>query len=81
MRISPILRPLTRAHYKWAVYPTKGDPFTVPTYDHGWPSSLLIVVSIALFVPNKVRAALGILGILLMILFRPRKPLIGYSRD
>jgi hypothetical protein len=24
---------------------------------------------------------LGILGILLMILSRPRKPLIGYSRD
>jgi hypothetical protein len=24
---------------------------------------------------------LGVLGILLMILFRPRKPLIGYSRD
>jgi hypothetical protein len=28
-----------------------------------------------------VFAVLGILGILLMILFRPRKPLIGYSRD
>jgi hypothetical protein len=26
-------------------------------------------------------AVLGILGIVLMILFRPRKPLIGYSRD
>jgi hypothetical protein len=26
-------------------------------------------------------AVLGVLGILLMILFRPRKPLIGYSRD
>jgi len=26
-------------------------------------------------------AVMGILGILLMILFRPRKPLIGYSRD
>src|SRR5580658_3399458 len=24
---------------------------------------------------------LGVLGVLLMILFRPRKPLIGYSRD
>jgi hypothetical protein len=24
---------------------------------------------------------LGVVGILLMILFRPRKPLIGYSRD
>ena len=28
-----------------------------------------------------VFAVLGILGLLLMILFRPRKPLIGYSRD
>jgi hypothetical protein len=28
-----------------------------------------------------VFAVLGILGIVLMILFRPRKPLIGYSRD
>ena len=26
-------------------------------------------------------AVLGVLGIVLMILFRPRKPLIGYSRD
>ncbi len=28
-----------------------------------------------------VFAVLGVVGILLMILFRPRKPLIGYSRD
>ena len=28
-----------------------------------------------------VFAVLGIVGIVLMILFRPRKPLIGYSRD
>ena len=28
-----------------------------------------------------VFAVLGIIGIVLMILFRPRKPLIGYSRD
>ena len=28
-----------------------------------------------------VFAVLGILGLFLMILFRPRKPLIGYSRD
>ena len=26
-------------------------------------------------------AVLGVVGILLMILFRPRRPLIGYSRD
>src|ERR1700722_16334044 len=28
-----------------------------------------------------VFAVMGVLGILLMLLFRPRKPLIGYSRD
>ena len=28
-----------------------------------------------------VFAVLGVLGILLMLLFRPRKPLIGYSRN
>jgi hypothetical protein len=28
-----------------------------------------------------VFAVLGLAGVLLMILFRPRKPLIGYSRD
>ena len=28
-----------------------------------------------------VFAVLGVVGLLLMILFRPRKPLIGYSRD
>jgi hypothetical protein len=28
-----------------------------------------------------VFAVLGVIGIVLMILFRPRKPLIGYSRD
>ncbi|MBB5045351.1 hypothetical protein HNR60_000080 [Rhodopseudomonas rhenobacensis] len=26
-------------------------------------------------------AVLGVLGLLLMLLFRPRKPLIGYARD
>ena len=28
-----------------------------------------------------VFAVMGVLGILLMLLFRPRKPLIGYSRN
>ena len=28
-----------------------------------------------------VFAVMGVLGIVLLILFRPRKPLIGYSRD
>jgi hypothetical protein len=26
-------------------------------------------------------AVMGVVGILFMLLFRPRKPLIGYSRD
>ena len=36
---------------------------------------------IRLVLDQPVFAVLGILGILLMILSRPRKPLIGYSRD
>src|ERR1700730_5781918 len=31
--------------------------------------------------PQPVFAVLGVLGILLMLVFRPRKPLIGYSRN
>jgi hypothetical protein len=34
-----------------------------------------------LILDQPVFAVLGLLGILLMLLFRPRKPLIGYSRD
>ncbi|SDT31723.1 hypothetical protein [Bradyrhizobium canariense] len=38
--------------------------------------------SIARFVLDQpVFAVMGVLGILLMVLFRPRKPLIGYSRS
>ncbi|HXI06472.1 MAG TPA: hypothetical protein VNJ49_09075 [Bradyrhizobium sp.] len=37
------------------------------------------VVKVVLDQP--VFAVMGVLGIVLMILFRPRKPLIGYSRD
>jgi hypothetical protein len=37
------------------------------------------VVKVVLDQP--VFAVMGILGIVLMILFRPSKPLIGYSRD
>jgi hypothetical protein len=37
------------------------------------------VVKVVLDQP--VFAVLGVLGILLMLLFRPRKPLIGYSRN
>ena len=36
---------------------------------------------IRLILDQPVFAVLGILGIVLMLLFRPRKPLIGYSRD
>lgn len=36
---------------------------------------------IKLLLDQPVFAVLGVVGILLMILFRPRKPLIGYSRD
>jgi hypothetical protein len=36
---------------------------------------------IKILLDQPVFAVLGIVGILLMILFRPRKPLIGYSRD
>jgi hypothetical protein len=38
--------------------------------------------SVAKVVLNQpVWAVMGVVGILLMLLFRPRKPLIGYSRD
>jgi hypothetical protein len=37
--------------------------------------------SVRLVLDQPVFAVLGVLGILLMLLFRPRKPLIGYSRD
>jgi hypothetical protein len=35
---------------------------------------------VRLLLDQPVFAVMGVLGILLMILFRPRKPLIGYSR-
>src|ERR1044072_8953460 len=34
-----------------------------------------------LLLDQPVFAVMGVLGILLMLLFRPRKPLIGYSRN
>ena len=40
-----------------------------------WTSVIKVVLEQPVF------AVLGVVGILLMILFRPRKPLIGYSRD
>ena len=36
---------------------------------------------IKVLLDQPVFAVMGVLGILLMLLFRPRKPLIGYSRD
>ena len=36
---------------------------------------------IRVLLDQPVFAVLGVIGILLMILFRPRKPLIGYSRE
>jgi hypothetical protein len=40
-----------------------------------WTSVVKVILDQPVF------AVLSVLGILLMILFRPRKPLIGYSRD
>src|ERR1700754_772057 len=37
--------------------------------------------AVKLVLNQPVFAVMGILGILLMLLFRPRKPLIGYSRN
>ena len=40
-----------------------------------WTSVVKVILDQPVF------AVLGVVGIFLMILFRPRKPLIGYSRD
>ena len=40
-----------------------------------WTSVVKVILDQPVFV------VLGLLGILLMLAFRPRKPLIGYSRD
>jgi hypothetical protein len=40
-----------------------------------WSSVVKVILDQPVF------AVMGVLGILLMLLFRPRKPLIGYSRD
>ena len=40
-----------------------------------WTSVVKVVLDQPVF------AVMGVLGILLMLLFRPRKPLISYSRD
>lgn len=37
--------------------------------------------AVKLILDQPVFAVMGILGILLMLLFRPRQPLIGYSRN
>jgi hypothetical protein len=38
-------------------------------------------VPVRLVLDQPVWAVMGLLGILLMLVFRPRKPLIGYARD
>jgi hypothetical protein len=40
-----------------------------------WTSVVRVILDQPVF------AVMGVLGILLMLLFRPRKPLIGYSRN
>jgi hypothetical protein len=40
-----------------------------------WTSVVKVILDQPVF------AVMGVLGILLMLVFRPRKPLIGYSRD
>jgi hypothetical protein len=40
-----------------------------------WTSVIKVILNQPTF------AVLGVLGILLMLLFRPRKPLIGYARE
>ena len=40
-----------------------------------WTSVVKVILDQPVF------AVMGVLGILLMLLFRPRKPLIGYSRN
>jgi hypothetical protein len=40
-----------------------------------WASVVRVILDQPVF------AVMGVLGILLMLLFRPRKPLIGYSRN
>src|SRR3954463_7371790 len=40
-----------------------------------WPSVVKVLLDQPVF------AVLGLVGLLLMLLFRPRKPLIGYARD
>ena len=40
-----------------------------------WTSVIKVILDQPVF------AVLGVLGIALMLVFRPRKPLIGYSRD
>ena len=37
--------------------------------------------SVQVILDQPVFAVMGVMGILLMLLFRPRKPLIGYSRN
>lgn len=40
----------------------------------------MLTNGVRLLLDQPVWAAMGVLGLLLMVLFRPRKPLIGYTR-
>lgn len=51
---------------------------------HAWVKAKapwLWTTVVQVFLDQPVFAVLGILGIILMIVFRPRKPLIGYTRN
>jgi ABC-type phosphate transport system permease subunit len=51
---------------------------------HAWvegAAPLLWNSVVRVILDQPVFAVMGVLGILLMLLFRPRKPLIGYSRN
>ncbi|MDB5638393.1 MAG: hypothetical protein JWP51_3301, partial [Bradyrhizobium sp.] len=51
---------------------------------HAWVESTapwLWTSVVRMILDQPVFAVLGVVGILLMLLFRPRKPLIGYSRN
>jgi hypothetical protein len=45
------------------------------SYPWLWNSGIKVILD------QPVWAVMGVVGILLMLLFRPRKPLIGYSRN
>src|SRR3984885_13111111 len=71
--------PSTRFGQFWkAVHQTSPQAFRAWVEGHApwlWNGVVKILLDQSVF------AVMGILGIVLMLLFRPRKPLIGYSRN